>query len=133
MEIGASIVLVSVIVPVYNVLPYLRESLDSVINQTYKDLEIIIVDDGSTDGSDAVCEEYAKDSRVKVIHQKNHGLSAARNVGLDIARGDYIAFLDSDDVYLPDMIQTMVEGIQKSQADVVVCGFIRVYSKKNIT
>ena len=133
MEIGASIVLVSVIVPVYNVLPYLRESLDSVINQTYKDLEIIIVDDGSTDGSDAVCEEYAKDSRVKVIHQKNHGLSAARNVGLDIARGDYIAFLDSDDVYLPDMIQTMVEGIQKSQADVVVCGFIRVCSKKNIT
>ena len=133
MEIGASIVLVSVIVPVYNVLPYLRESLDSVINQTYKDLEIIIVDDGSTDGSDAVCEEYAKDSRVKVIHQKNHGLSAARNVGLDIARGDYIAFLDSDDVYLPDMIQTMVEGIQKSQADVIVCEFIRVYSKKNIT
>ena len=133
MEIGASIVLVSVIVPVYNVLPYLRESLDSVINQTYKDLEIIIVDDGSTDGSDAVCEEYAKDSRVKVIHQKNHGLSAARNVGLDIARGDYIAFLDSDDVYLPDMIQTMVEGIKKSGADIEICGFNKVYSKRNIT
>ena len=116
MEIGAPIVLVSVIVPVYNVLPYLRESLESVINQTYEDLEIIIVDDGSTDGSDVVCEEYAKDSRVKVIHQKNHGLSAARNVGLDLARGDYIAFLDSDDVYLPDMIQTMVEGIKKSRA-----------------
>lgn len=133
MEIGAPIVLVSVIVPVYNVLPYLRESLESVINQTYEDLEIIIVDDGSTDGSDVVCEEYSRDSRVKVIHQKNHGLSAARNVGLDLARGDYIAFLDSDDVYLPDMIQTMVEGIKKSRADIEICGFNKVYSKGNIT
>ena len=125
--------MVSVIIPVYNVLPFLKEALDSVVNQTYKDIEIIIVDDGSTDGSAAVCDEYKKDPRIIVIHQKNQGLSIARNTGLDIAKGDYIAFLDSDDVLLPDMIQTMVEGIIKSNADIAVCGYNTIYSKGNIS
>ncbi len=92
--------LVSVIVPVYNVLPYLQEALDSLIGQTYRELEIILIDDGSTDGSGDVCDEYAeRDQRINVIHQENKGLSAARNVGLDEANGDYIAFLDPDDAF----------------------------------
>ncbi|MBR6384077.1 MAG: glycosyltransferase family 2 protein [Lachnospiraceae bacterium] len=110
----------------------MKESIDSVINQTYKNLEIIIVDDGSDDGSEFVCDLYKNDSRVKVIHQKNKGLSGARNTALDIANGDYIAFLDSDDAYLPDMIQTMVESIERSKADIAVCGYNKVYSKGNL-
>ena len=115
--------LVSVVIAVYNVLPYLREALDSVIYQTYKNLEIVIVDDGSTDGSDLVCDEYRKDERVKVIHQKNQGLSAARNTGLDHITGEYIAFLDSDDAYYPDMIEKMLEAIIRNNADMTICGF----------
>ena len=96
--------LVSVIIPAYNVKKYLRECLHSVIHQTYKDLEIILVDDGSTDGSGAICEKYrTKDSRIQVIHQKNQGLSAARNTGLKAMHGEIIAFLDSDDAIMPDM------------------------------
>ena len=87
---------VTVIVPVYNVAPYLREALDSVVNQTYKDLEIIIVDDGSDDGSASICEEYASsDPRIKLIHQANNGLSGARNTGLESATGDFVSFVDS--------------------------------------
>lgn len=86
--------LVSVIIPVYNVKPYLREALDSVIHQTYRNLEIIIVDDGSTDGSGEICNQYQKsDLRIRVIHQANQGLSAARNTGLDTMHGDVVAFL----------------------------------------
>lgn len=125
--------MVSVIIPVYNVLPYIKESIESVINQTYKDLEIIIIDDGSDDGSELVCDIYKKDSRVKVVHQKNQGLSGARNTGLDISTGDYIAFLDSDDAFYPEMIQTMLEGIEKSKADIVVCGYNRVNSTGKLT
>lgn len=85
--------LISVIIPVYNVLPYLRESLNSVINQTYRNLEIIIVDDGSFDGSSEICDEYAKlDCRIHVIHQERKGLSSTRNVGIDYMHGDYVAF-----------------------------------------
>ena len=89
--------LVSVIIPVYNVQPYLREALDSVIHQTYSNLEIIIIDDGSTDGSGRICDEYAEqDQRIKVIHQENKGLSSTRNAGLDRMTGEIVAFLDSD-------------------------------------
>lgn len=101
--------LVSVIVPVYNVKPYLNEALDSVINQTYRNQEIILIDDGSTDGSGEICDEYAtRDNRIKVIHQTNQGLSAARNAGLDIMHGSVISFLDSDDAFHPQMIEIML-------------------------
>lgn len=90
--------LISIIIPVYNVEQYLSRCLDSVINQTYKNLEIICIDDGSTDNSGKICDEYfLKDTRIKVIHKQNGGVSSARNAGLDIAKGDYIGFVDADD------------------------------------
>ena len=115
--------LVSVIIPVYNVLPYLREALDSVINQTYKNLEILVVDDGSTDGSGEVCDEYLSDPRVIVIHQENKGLSGARNTALDRMTGEYVAFLDSDDAFMPDMIEKMLDALLLNQTDAVICGY----------
>ena len=106
--------LISIIVPVYNVEPYLNKCLDSIVNQTYKKLEIILIDDGSTDNSGLICDEYAsKDNRIIVVHQKNKGLSAARNVGLNIAKGDYIAFVDSDDFIEKDMYFTMYNVMNK--------------------
>lgn len=115
--------LVSVIIPVYNVLPYLREALDSVINQTYRNLEIIIVDDGSMDGSDLVCDEYKKDARVNVIHQENRGLSGARNTGLNLITGEYITFLDPDDAFCLDMIEKLMSSIFQYDAKLAVCGY----------
>ncbi len=115
--------LVSVIIPVYNVQLFLREALDSVVTQTYHNIEIIVIDDGSDDGSEIICDEYQeKDSRVCVIHQKNHGLSTARNAGLDIVSGEYIAFLDSDDAYHPDMIQKMLKAMARWGADIAISG-----------
>lgn len=114
----------SIIIPVYNVRPYLREALEGVILQTYQNIEAIIVDDGSNDGSGAVCEEFAEcDPRIKLIRQENLGLSAARNRGLDAAAGELIAFLDPDDAYYPRMIEVMVETMVRGGADIVVCGF----------
>lgn len=113
--------LVSVIIPVYNVAPYLREALDSVVRQTYRNLDVIIVDDGSTDGSEAICEEYLSDPRVRVIHQGNRGLSNARNRGLDLAGGEYIAFLDPDDAYDPEFAERMLEAMEN--ADVAICRY----------
>ncbi len=115
--------LVSVIIPVYNVLPYLREALDSVINQTYKNLEILIVDDGSTDGSGDVCDEYLFDPRVIVIHQENKGLSGARNTGLDRVTGEFVAFLDSDDAFMPEMIEKMLSTMIQNDAEMTICEF----------
>ncbi len=115
--------LVSVIIPVYNVYPYLREALDSVINQTYRNLEIIIVDDGSMDRSGEICDEYLKDPRVQVIHQENRGLGGARNTGLDRMSGACVAFLDSDDAFEPDMIRQMMDTMERHQADMVICDF----------
>lgn len=113
---------ISVIVPVYNVSPYLREAIDSVINQTYKKLEIILVDDGAKDGSGDICDEYsAKDERIRVIHQKNMGLSAARNTGLDVCKGEYISFFDSDDVFCNDALEKMLGKMLTSGADIVEC------------
>ena len=102
--------MISVIVPVYNVEPYLRKCLDSIIGQTYKDLEIIIIDDGSTDCSGKICDEYEeRDGRLKVFHTENKGLSAARNLGLDNATGDWIGFVDSDDWIEPDMYEVLLK------------------------
>ena len=95
---------ISIIVPVYNVAGYLKESIESIIKQTYKKLEIILVDDGSTDQSGTICDQYARiDDRIVVIHQKNQGISASRNAALELATGDYIGFVDSDDVIHPQM------------------------------
>ena len=114
--------LISVIIPAYNVSFYIRKCLDSVINQTYTNLEIIIVDDGSTDSTGAICDEYMSlDNRITVVHQNNAGLSVARNVGLDIAKGDFIAFLDSDDWISPTMYEEMCILAIKTGADIVEC------------
>ena len=126
--------LVSVIIPVFNVSPYLCEALDSVVNQSYSNIEIIIIDDGSTDKSGEVCDEYAKhDTRIKVIHQENQGLSAARNVGLDTMTGDAVAFLDPDDAYESAFIQRMVSAKINNDADLVICRYTNHNTKGKIS
>lgn len=116
--------LVSVIIPVFNVASYLEESLNSVISQSYEMLEIIIIDDGSTDNSGEICDKYAmQDPRIHVIHQKNQGLSGARNTGLELMTGDLVVFFDSDDAYHPDFIKNMVVELQKNNVDLVVCKY----------
>lgn len=115
--------MISVIVPVYNVEKYLHKCVDSIINQTYKDLEIILVDDGSPDNCPKICDEYAqKDNRIKVIHKENGGLSSARNVGMKMAKGDYIAFVDSDDYIEEHMYEKLLDALKGSNADFCMCG-----------
>ncbi len=127
--------LISVIVPVYNVEKFLIKCLESIVNQTYKDLEIILVDDGSTDTSGTICDAYKeKDNRIKVIHKKNEGLSEARNTGLMLATGDYISFIDSDDFIELDMYTYLISNMQKVDADIGICGtFIDYEDGKSIT
>lgn len=116
--------MVSVIVPIYKVEKYLRTCIDSIINQTFSDLEIILVDDGSPDGCGAVCDEYARrDKRIRVIHKDNGGLSDARNAGLDVCKGEYIAFVDSDDQIHPRMIEKLYQYCREYQAELAVCEF----------
>lgn len=111
--------LISIIIPVYKVEQYLKECIDSIINQTYMNLEIIIIDDGSPDNCPLICDEYAaSDNRIKVIHKLNGGLSDARNVGLNIITGDYVTFVDSDDVIHPEMINILYTEIQKTKSDI---------------
>lgn len=125
--------LISVIVPVYNVEEYLPKCLDSIINQTYKNIEIIIVNDGSTDKSGIICDEYAnKDIRIKVIHKENGGLSDARNRGIDIANGDYIGFVDSDDYIAEDMYEYLYDFAVENDLDVAMCSSCDVYKDKII-
>lgn len=114
--------LISVIVPIYKVENYLHRCVDSILNQTYTNLEIILVDDGSPDNCGRICDEYAeKDSRVVVIHRENGGLSAARNSGLDICKGDYIGFVDSDDCIHPEMYQLLYEDIKHYGTKLAFC------------
>lgn len=109
----------SIIVPVYKVESYLRRCVDSILAQTFTDFELILVDDGSPDGCPAICDEYAeKDSRVKVIHKENGGLSDARNAGLDIAQGEYIGFVDSDDWIHPEMYEVLYDHANRERADI---------------
>jgi glycosyltransferase involved in cell wall biosynthesis len=122
--------LISVIIPVYNVEEYLHECVDSVINQTYKKLQIILVDDGSTDSSGKICDEYAeKDDRIVVIHKENGGLSSARNAGLNVAHGNYISFVDSDDWVLPEFIEKLYCAIIENDCDMAECGFATLSSE----
>jgi len=118
--------MVSVIVPIYKVEQYLPQCIDSIIGQTYRDLEIILVDDGSPDACGRISDEYAKkDKRVKVYHKENGGLSDARNYGIRMATGEYLGFVDSDDWIEPDMFETLVSTAEKNIADIVSCGFFR--------
>lgn len=115
---------VSVIVPIYMVEPYLKRAVDSIRNQTYQNLEIILVDDGSKDQCGRICDDYAKaDNRIVVIHKENGGLSDARNAGLDIARGEYIMFVDSDDYIAPDCVETLLGCLKEHDADVSMCSY----------
>lgn len=117
--------MISVIVPVYNVEKYLKKCLDSILAQTYTELEILLIDDGSTDNSLSICQEYAqKDSRVIVMTKKNGGQGSARNMALDRMNGDYISFVDSDDYILPTMLQEMAEGIESYGVDLAICDVI---------
>ena len=114
--------LISVVVPVYNVEKYLNKCLDSIIGQTYRNLEIILVDDGSTDDSGAICDVYReKDSRVRVVHQKNQGLSGARNTGINIANGDLLGFVDSDDYIVENMYERLLEILLENDAQISIC------------
>jgi len=117
--------LISVIVPVYNVAPYVEACLKSIVCQSYKNIEILVVDDASTDGSYDICKKFAvTDKRIQLIqHSENSGISAARNTALKIAKGDYISFIDSDDTIEKNMYTTMCSIIQKTGVDIVVCGY----------
>lgn len=120
---------ISVIIPVYNVIPYLKNALESVINQTYSNLEILLIDDGSTDESGKLCDIYAKlDPRIKVYHTSNNGLSAARNIGLQHCTGEYIAFLDSDDWLENNALELMLSKILSVDADIAVCYIYHEFS-----
>lgn len=125
-------ILVSVIIPIYNVEQFLSRCLDSVINQTYKNLEIILVNDGSSDNSLEICEDYAKkDNRIKIVNKNNGGLSSARNAGLDICKGKYISFIDSDDWVSLDYIDILYENIVDNEADISIVDFITKTDSNN--
>ena len=114
---------VSIVVPVYNTESYLRECLESIHRQSYKNIEVIVIDDGSTDDSSLICDEFAKkDDRFIIFHTANHGLSAARNIGLRNATGDYLCFVDSDDKISPEMVSVLVTTAKQAEADIVICG-----------
>lgn len=133
--------MISIIIPVYNVAPYLDECIASVVKQTYTDWECILVDDGSTDGSDEICDKWHNiDNRISVVHQKNAGVSAARNHGIEKARGEYITFIDSDDWVESTHLQIMVEAQKKYESDVLIAsgtvhfstdGRIQTYNSEN--
>ena len=124
--------LISVIVPVYKVEKYLNKCVQSIVNQTYKNLEIILVDDGSPDNCPEMCDEWAKkDSRIKVIHQENAGLAEARNSGISVATGEFFMFIDSDDHAEPDMIELLLNLSMEYNADVSSCGFYFDYENDN--
>ena len=120
--------IISIIVPVYNVSRYLSGCIESILNQEFQDFELILVDDGSVDGSSKICDEYAgKDNRISVIHQKNEGVSSARNTGIENATGKYIAFVDADDTIEPNMYSTMVTKAEQSNLDYVLCDLKFLY------
>jgi glycosyltransferase involved in cell wall biosynthesis len=126
--------LISIIVPVYNTEPYVRKCLDSILAQTFKDFEVIVVNDGSTDNSGIICDEFAhKDHRVSVIHKTNGGLSSARNAGIKIAKGEFIGFVDSDDYINQDMYKELYGLCNETNSDISICKFSREVNKKVIS
>ena len=123
--------LISIIVPVYNVEQYLDKCITSIVKQTYSNIEIILVNDGSTDNSERICYDWEKkDFRIRVISKKNGGLSSARNVGIDNAHGDYIGFVDSDDYITLDMYQVLYENMETTESDLSMCGLFDVFNGK---
>ena len=125
--------LISVLVPVYKTEAYLARCVASICNQTYKNLEIILVDDGSPDGSGALCDQLAlEDSRIRVIHKENGGLASTRNVGIDAMTGDYVAFIDSDDHVAPEMIQSLYDLCKEHQVPIACCGIERVNDQGHV-
>lgn len=127
------LMLVSIIVPIYNTAIYLEQCLDSIINQTYNNIEIILINDGSTDDSGKVCDAYAqKDSRIIVIHQENKGLAATRNIGIEVSTGDYIMFLDSDDWLDNDICEILVSALREHNVQISMCSYTREYPNKSI-
>ena len=125
--------LISVIVPVYNVEKYLDKCIESIVNQTYKNLEIILVDDGSPDNCPQICDAWAeKDSRIKAIHKKNGGVSSARNAGLEIITGEYVTFVDSDDWIEQDYVSNIITSEHFDECDVIACGFTFEYAKDDL-
>ena len=121
--------LISVIVPVYKTEAYIHQCIDSILGQTFTDFELILVDDGSPDCCPEICDAYAaKDKRIRVIHKENGGLSSARNAGLDIAQGEYIAFVDSDDWITPEYLQKLLTALQKENAELAICNVQLTYN-----
>lgn len=124
---------ISVVVPVYNAEPYLKHCIESICNSSYRNLEIILVDDGSTDGSGEICDQYARiDDRVRVIHKENGGPSSARNAGLNVATGEYIGFVDSDDVVDPKMYETLYADMRENHAQISSCGCKLMYKDRTV-
>ncbi len=119
--------LISIIVPIYNVEKYLNKCIESIVNQTYENIEIILIDDGSNDNSGIICDEYAKkDNRIIVVHKENGGVSSARNKGLKIAKGEWISFVDADDWIEQIFCQTLLNKVTQEQADIALCGYNRI-------
>ncbi|MBQ6907027.1 MAG: glycosyltransferase, partial [Clostridia bacterium] len=122
----------SVIIPVYNVEKFLSATINSVVSQTYKNTEIILVNDGSTDKSLEICRKFEKtDSRIKVVDKQNEGVSSARNAGINASTGEYIAFVDSDDIVLPNIYESMILKIEKTNAQIAICNIYDVLILKN--
>ncbi len=120
--------LVSIIIPVYNGEKYLRPCIESVIKQSYQEWELILVDDGSTDRTSAICDEYARHERITVIHKQNEGQAIARNDGLAVAKGEWVSFIDADDWLESTMYEVMIDTLEQMQADALVCGFFEEYT-----
>lgn len=124
--------LVSIVVPIYNAEAYLEQCLDSIVNQTYKVLEIILVDDGSKDNSLEICNSYAKiDCRIVVVHKENGGVSSARNIGIEQSKGEYILFIDSDDTVELTYVEELVNANKDGKRDLVICGYNNIFVYKN--
>lgn len=122
--------LISIIIPVYNGEKYLRPCIDSILHQTYQHWELLLIDDGSPDSSGAICDEYASDPRISVVHKENGGQASARNQGVAMAKGEYISFVDCDDWLETNMYESMLQTMQAQQAEIIICGYIEEYKSR---